>query len=450
MTAPASTADNYHAGMAFSMPSVPRPPLGLPDPLRRAFIRRNLDAITDIGPEDPAEAGGVDDRAVDSIWRSVQDWYRSGVHPALQVCVRRHGAVILNRAIGHARGNGPNDTRDTEKVPATVDTPFCVYSTSKAITAFVIHKLIEKGDLGLDDKVADYIPGYEKNRKHRITIGHVLAHRSGVPNLPRSALDLDNLGDRQYMTEILVAASPFAKAGRYLAYHAVSGGFILGEIVHAVTGKDIRQVLAEEFLDPLGGFRWTNYGVAPEDVDEVAINYITGPPTAPPLSNLLSRALGVGLDNLVELTNDSRFLTGIVPAANTVTTAWELSRFFEVMRRGGELDGVRVLTPDTLRQALEERSHLEIDLSLGYPTRFSYGLMLGARVISLYGLDTQHAFGHLGFTNMLAWADPERAISVAVLNNGKPIVYPEMYRFLGTMQEITSAMPKVDKADRAF
>lgn len=434
--------------MEWNIPPIPRPPLGLPDPLRRIHVPPDLDSVTDVGPEaDPAD-GGVSDAAVETVWRWVQQWYRSGVHPALQICIRRQGAVILNRAIGHARGNGPQDGPDTEKVPATVATPFCVYSTSKAITAFVVHKLIERGLLGLKDLIADYIPGYEKNRKHRITVGHVLAHRAAVPNLPRSALDLDNLGDRQYMVDILCNASPFAKAGRYLAYHAVSGGFILGEVVHAVTGKDIRQVLAEEFLEPVGGFRWTSFGVAEDDVDDVAVNYITGPPTAPPLSNVLSRALGVPLDHLVDLTNDSRFLTGIVPAANTITTAWELSRFFEIMRRGGELDGVRVIETDTIRTALKQRSHLEIDLSLVYPTRFSYGLMLGAQVVSLYGLDTQHAFGHLGFTNILAWADPERAISVAVLNNGKPIVYPELYRFLGTMQQITSAMPKVDNSER--
>ena len=227
----------------------------------------------------------------------------------------------------------------------------------------------------------------------------------------------------------------------------MSGGFILGEIVHAVTGKEIRDVLAEEFLDPLG-FRWMNYGVKPEDIAKVALNYITGPPTAPPLSTLLTRMLGVDIDTLVNLTNDPRFLTGVVPAANTVTTAWELSRFFEVMRCGGELDGVRVIQTKTIRRALEERSHLEIDLSLGYPTRFSYGLMLGARVVSLYGRDTQHAFGHLGFTNILAWADPARATSIAVLNSGKPILYPEFSLFPGTMQQITSAMPKVPSSER--
>ena len=428
------------------IPPIPRPPLGLPDPLRRIRVPRDLDAVTDVGEEAAAEDGDVSPRQIEAIWSALLDWYRSGVHPAIQVCVRRHGEVILNRAIGHTRGNGPGDPRGIERIAATVDTPFCVYSTSKAITAFVVHKLSERGLLDLDGPVADYIPGYEKNGKHEITIGHVLSHRAGVPNLPRGALDLDRLGDRDYMTDLLVNAAPFAKAGRYLAYHAVSGGFILGEIVHAVTGKDIRAVAAQEFLDPLS-FRWTNYGVAPQDVDKVARNYITGPPTAPPLSSVLTRVLGVGLGSLVELTNEPRFITGIVPAANTITTAFELSRFFEIMRCGGELDGVRVIGADTIRRALIERSHLEIDFSLGFPTRFSHGLMLGARVVSLYGLDTQHAFGHLGFTNMLAWSDPGRAISVAVLNSGKPIVYPELHRFLGTMQRITNEMPKVPKSE---
>ena len=401
---------------------------------------RELDSITTVGEEASARAGGVEPANVEAIWKAATDWYRSGVHPALGVCVRRHGEVILDRTIGHARGNGPRD-ESAEKVPATPETPFCIYSTSKAITAFVVRKLSERGLLDLDDPIAKHIPGYERNGKEEITIGHVLAHRAGVPNLPREVLSLEHLNDRERLAEALCDAEPFAKPGRLLAYHAVSGGFILGEVVWRVTGKDIREVLREEFLGPLG-FRWTSYGVAPENVEQVALNYITGPPTAPPLSILLSRALGVGLDDLVDLTNDPRYLTGIVPAANVVTTANELSRFFEVIRCGGELDGVRVMQPETIQRALVERSHLEIDFSLGFPTRFSYGLMLGARILSLYGRDTQHAFGHLGFTNMLAWADPERAISVAVLNSGKPIVYPEIHRFLGTMQRITSEMPK--------
>jgi len=424
-----------------SIPTLPRLPI-VGDPLlRRVRVPSDLDAITSVGAEAEPGEGGVEAAQVDAIWRAVTSWFRSGVHPAIQVCVRRDGAVILDRAIGHAAGTGPNDPADAERVPATPETPFCIYSTSKAVTAFVVHKLAEKGELSISDRVADHIPGYEANGKGKITIGHVLSHRAGVPNLPSEALDLDYIDDHEHLRDVLCAARPIHGAGRAQAYHAVAGGFILGEVVRGVTGKDIRQVLSEELLDPLG-FRWMRYGVAPADVDEVAVNYITGPRTLPPLSTMLTRALGHPLDRLVETTNDPRFLTGIVPAANVVTNANELSRFFELMRCGGELDGVRVIEADTIHAAVEERSHLELDFSLAFPTRFSEGLMLGARYISLYGRDTQHAFGHLGFTNMLAWADPERAISVAVLNNGKPIVYPELHRFLGTMQRITTVMPK--------
>jgi CubicO group peptidase (beta-lactamase class C family) len=425
-----------------SIPSIPRLPF-VRDPLRRARIPRDTDSVTTIGDEvDPAE-GGMSDEGVQRIWDSAIGLYRSGVHPAVQVCVRRQGVVVLDRAVGHAKGNGPGDSEDADKLPATPETPFLIYSGAKAITAFVVHMLIERDLIAIDAPVCEYIPEYSRHGKEGITVGHVLAHRAGVPNLPRDALDLDNVGNPEHLCEILCDAKPFSRPGQLLAYHAVSGGFILGEIVHRVTGRDIRQVLADEILDPLG-FRWGNYGVAEEDVGEVALNYVTGAPTAPPLSTILTRALGMPLDQLVEATNGPRFLTGIVPAANVVTTANELSRFYEIMRRGGELDGVRVLKPETLSRALEEQSHLEIDFSLGFPTRFSYGLMLGARLLSLYGRDTQHAFGHLGFTNMLAWADPERAIAVAVMTNGKPVIYPELTRFYGLMQRITGESPKLD------
>jgi CubicO group peptidase (beta-lactamase class C family) len=421
--------------------SIPRVP-GLRDPLRRSRIPRDLESVTAVGPEDGAAAGGMADEQVERIWQAATDLYRSGVHPAVQVCVRRNGAVVLDRAIGHARGNGPQDGEDAEKVPATPETPFLIYSGAKAVTAFVVHMLHERGLLHIQSPVCEYIPDYDCKTKGGITIGHVLAHRAGVPNLPPEAFDLDRANDRDYLVKILCDAEPVSDAGSRLAYHAVSGGYILGEIVWRVTGKDIRQVIAEEILDPLG-FRWTNYGVAEEDLDAVAINYVTGPPTGPPLSNLLQRALGLPFDELVEASNDPRFLTAIVPSANTVTTANELSRFYEIMRRGGELDGVRVMRPETIRQALEEQSRLEVDWSLGFPTRFSYGLMLGAQLLSLYGRDTQHAFGHLGFTNMLAWADAERGTAVAVMTNGKPVLYPELPRFYNLMQRITSETPKV-------
>jgi CubicO group peptidase (beta-lactamase class C family) len=106
------------------------------------------------------------------------------------------------------------------------------------------------------------------------------------------------------------------------------------------------------------------------------------------------------------------------------------------------------MQPETIRRALTEQSRLEIDLTLGFPTRFSYGLMLGAKVLSLYGLDTDMAFGHLGFINIMGWADPERGISGGLINSGKAILYPELPRFYGVMQRIASEVPKVPESER--
>ncbi len=430
------------------MPTLPRLPL-IPDPLRRIHVPRDLDPITTVAAEAAAGMAGLEPEQVDRIWDAAVSLFRAGVHPALQLCVRRNGHIVLDRAIGHARGNGPDDDKDTPKVLATTDTPFCVYSTSKGITALVVHMLAERGAFDLDDRVTDFIPEYGRHGKEGTTIGHVLAHRAGVASLPRELLDLERIGDREFILEKICDTKPSSAPGTLLAYHAVTGGFILGEVVARATNRNLREVIAEEILGPLG-FRWGNYGVAAEDVDTVGRSYVTGAPLLPPLSLLVSRALGRPLDEAVELSNDPRFLTSVVPAASVMTSANELSRFFEIFRCGGELEGVRVMSPATLRRALTEQSRMELDHTLLFPTRFSYGLMLGAKVVSLFGLDTDLAFGHLGLINIMGWADPERGVSAALVTSGKPVVYPEVVRFYMVMQRIASEVPKIDPSERPF
>ena len=422
--------------------SLPRLP-GVPDVFHRVRIPDDLESVTTRGEEEEAGAAGLDEETVEHIWEGAVGLYRSGVHPGLSLCVRRDGKVLLDRAIGHARGNGPNDPEDAAKVPMTPGTPACIFSASKAVTAMVVHKLDERGLLHIGDRVSEYIPEYAQNGKEGTTIAHVLAHRAGVASMPKETQDLDALTDTARVVRLICEAKPAIRPGRLLAYHAVSGGYILGEIVQRVTGRSIREVLAEELLDPLG-FRWGNYGVAPEDVEAVAPSYVTGPPLLPPVSTLASRVLGASIEEVVEVSNEPRFLTAVIPSANVITSANELGRFFEIFRQGGELDGVRVMEERTIRRALTEQSHLEIDFSLLFPTRFSYGLMLGADWVSLYGRDTDLAFGHLGLINIMGWADPERGISVGLLTTGKAIVYPELPRFYGLMQRISSSIPKVE------
>jgi CubicO group peptidase (beta-lactamase class C family) len=184
------------------------------------------------------------------------------------------------------------------------------------------------------------------------------------------------------------------------------------------------------------------YGVDACDLDKVAINYFTGPPVLPPLSNLFKRVLGVPFHKVSEYGNDPRFLRGIIPSANVVSTANELSRFYQLLLDGGTLDGVTIFDPRTVRRASSEQSYLEFDLTLGVPLRYGMGFVLGGKWFSFYGLDTSRAFGHMGFTNIVAWADPERQVAVALLTSGKPFVYPEIVWFFDIMRRIGLACPK--------
>ena len=427
---------------------IPRLPL-VPDPLRRIKVPKDLAPLTSVGEEAAPELGGMTHEGVERIWAAVERLYRSGVHPAIALCVRREGEVVIDRAIGHSHGVGPGAGEDEEPVLATPETPFVIFSAAKAMTAVVVHLLDQRGDVHLADRVCEYIPEYAKHGKEAITIAHVLGHRAGVPNLPGEVLSLENIGNEERLLEVLCDAKPLSRPGKGLAYHAISGGFILAEVVKRVTGRGIREVLASEVLDPLG-FRWTNYGVDPDDVGAVATSHSTGAPALPPISTFLTRALGKSPDEIVRISNDPRFLTGVVPAGNVVTTANELSRFFELLRRGGELDGVRVLEPRTIRRALTEQSYHQVDFTLGFPTRYSLGFMLGAQVLSIFGPSTEHAFGHLGYTNVIGWADPERALSAALLTSGKPIIYPELADLWAVMRRIGIEAAELDSHDLGF
>jgi CubicO group peptidase (beta-lactamase class C family) len=382
--------------------------------------------------------------AIERIWTAAERLYRSGIHPAIQLCVRSRGAVVLDRAIGHARGNGPDDPPQAEKVPLTTEMPFNIFSAAKAVTAMVIHLLDQRDALRLDDPVAEYIPGFAVGSKQWITIRHVLSHRAGIPNIPPEAMQLERLDDPEGIVRLLCGLRPTGRPGRQLAYHAITGGFILGEVVRRVTGRSIRDFFDQDVRVPLG-FRWLSYGVPREDLDQVVRNYFTGPPALPPLSFLLRRALGVEFRRATELSNDPRFLTAIVPAGNLIVNANELSRFYQLLLDGGSQGGVRIFDPRTIRRATSESSYFEIDFTLGLPIRYGMGFMLGGDWVSLFGPDTGRAFGHLGFTNIVSWADPERQVAAALLTSGKPLIYPELYYVFDVLRQIGLACPKVEK-----
>jgi CubicO group peptidase (beta-lactamase class C family) len=403
---------------------------------------RNSDAEVE-----PAAAGLSRD-GVARIWGAVESLYRSGSYPAIAFCLRRQGRVVLDRAIGHASGNVPGRNGvGPPLVPATPATLFNLFSASKAITAMVLHLLDDRGLVHLDDAVAEYIPEFRRNGKDWITLRHVLTHRAGIPTIPGQKVDIALLTDWDRIIEILCEARPMLPPGRRLAYHALTGGYVIGEVVRRVTGRDIRQVLREEILDKVG-IGHLSYGVAPEEQDAVAENVFTGPPLPWPLSWLVRRALGVGVREATELSNDPRFKTSIVPAGNVIGTADEACRFYQLLLNEGELDGVRVLEPRTIRRAVGETSYLEIDLTLTLPVRYGMGFMLGGDIISIYGPATPRAFGHVGFTNVITWADPERDLAAALMTSGKAFVHAGLLRWLNVMRVVAREIPRTGPVRR--
>ena len=400
----------------------------------RIRVPADLDAVTDVGAENPSPAA-------DRIWDAVRHWYSAGMQPAIQLCLRHNGQVVLNRAIGHAWGNGPEDPPDAEQVPVQTGTPFCVYSAAKAITTTVVHMLVERGAFSLDDRVCEYLPGYTGAGKERTTIRHVLTHSAGVPfaNGPRP--DLRRMNDSAYAREKLGELKPIHRPGLVHIYHGVTWGPLIREIVSAATGRNIREILATEILDPLG-FRWTNYGVAEADVPLVAPSHVTGKPLPAPVAAALKMALGGSMQRIVPFSNSPMFLTSVVPSSSTVSTAEELSRFAEMLCRGGELDGVRVMRPETLRAATREARRLRPDVATGLaPIRWGTGYMLGSKRFGPFGRNAPAAFGHTGLTNIAVWADPSRNLAVGLVSSGKPGSHPEAGRHTALLDRINAEIP---------
>ena len=408
----------------------------------------------DLTPITSADAAGAVDlhalgmtrRDVGAIWSAVEGLYRTGLHPAISICVRRMGQVVLDRAIGHASGAGPGDLPGEPAVLATPATPFCIFSASKAITAILIHHLDDQGLLHIDDRVAEYVPEFACRGKETTTIRHVLTHRAGIPSLPSGNVgeerDLRLLLDWERVIDLLCQAEPTWKPGRRLAYHAITGGFVLGEIIRRVTGRTPREYLHDVVLGPLG-FRYMNFGVDAHDRGLVARNYATGRQVPFPFSIVVQRALGVDFPEAVKISNDPRWLESVVPAGNIVGTANEVSRFYQLLLQGGELDGVRVFDQRTIRRATTESSYLEVDLTLGFPVHYGLGLMLGSEVASLFGPNTPQAFGHLGFIHVLTWADPQRQLSVGLLTSGKPFLGAHLGRVYKVLAAISRHCPPI-------
>ncbi|PAV25050.1 CubicO group peptidase (beta-lactamase class C family) [Tamilnaduibacter salinus] len=400
--------------------------------LNASRISRDLASVTHYAGDEVAPSSvGMSPTSVETIWRSVERLYQTGTHPGMQLHVRHRGETVIHRAIGHASGNGPHDPKGTPVVPMTTETPICYFSASKAVTALLIHILAEQGRINLLDPVSVYCPEFGRKGKRTITIHQILSHRGGIPAIPRDT-PLDTLWDSDAIWELLCDQVPVEVDGAKVAYHAITGGYVLQRVLETVTGDSIEAFLDRHIRQPMG-MTWFTYGIQPDRLNQLATNYATGPTPVFPVSWVIKRALGGDMATIEDVVNDPRFQEAVIPAGNLCGTAEEMGRFFQMMLNGGVWEGRRICDPVTVRRAIQQYGSLQIDRTMMVPMRFSAGFMLGGDPVGLFGPNSREAFGHIGLINKLCWADASRDIAVSLVNTGIPIVghhLPALARFV--------------------
>jgi len=299
------------------------------------------------------------------------------------------------------------------------DTLAYVASTTKGPTAACLHQLSDRGRVDLDAPVARYWPEFAQAGKQDVPVHMLLSHRVGLPairrNLPRGA-------DRDWdvMVEALAAEEPWWEPGKQHGYHALTYGFLVGEVVRRVDGRSLGRYWREELAAPLGldfqiGLddaelaRCAEMIPLPRDADRNPMLKLTKRRDTPVARAFTNPPISAGSINS-EATRRAE-----IPAANGHGTAAAVSRFYGMLARGGELDGVRLLSPEAIERATREQACGPDAVLLGMPTRFGLGFMLTHRLVR-FGRGP-HNFGHPGMGGSIGFADPDARLGFGYVMN---------------------------------
>ena len=257
-------------------------------------------------------------------------------------------------------------------VPWSEQTITNVWSSTKTVTSLAALMLVDRGELDVDAPVARYWPEFAAQGKQDVLVRHVMSHASGVSGLDQPAV-AEDLYDWPSATSRMAAQAPWWPPGSASGYHALNYGHLVGEVVRRISGKTLKQFVAEEIAGPLGA----DFQIGAAEADWGRISDVVPPPPLP--------------FDLVALDPDSptvKTLTGPVVAGETANTpgwrradigganghgnARSVARIMSVVARGGEVDGVRLLGQDTIDLIFREQQN-GIDLVLGVPLRFGIG-----------------------------------------------------------------------------
>lgn len=360
--------------------------------------------------DDPREAGFDPDRLA-RLTVAIADDVDAERYDGCEVVVGRGGTVAFHRQFGFA------DRARRRRVEP--HQPFVTMSIAKQLTVAAVLQRIERGDFALTTPVATLVPEFAQRGKDTITIAHLLTHTSGLPMmLPPMPPELT--GNLAAVVETTCAALPEFRAGSRVSYCVIVAHAILAECVRRADGgrRPYRTILAEDLFAPLG-MRDTTLG-CPDTVKAR-------------LAPVVARDRRQGLFDpafLEQLGNAIAEDTEI-PAGGCVSTAPDMHRFAEMLRRGGELDGVRILSPATIDSIQVNRTGDEPNTIWAYaeamrgwepfPANLGFGFFLRGEGVfpTPFGLLASPAtFGGFGAGSNAFWIDPVTDVTYAFMSSG--------------------------------
>jgi CubicO group peptidase (beta-lactamase class C family) len=338
----------------------------------------------------------------------------SGRDVGAGLCVFHQGRKVVDLVGGW---------RDTDRSqPYTPDTLQVLYSTSKGVVALAVAMCVERGLVDYDEPVAQVWPEFATAGKEHLTVGQLLAHEAGLYCLDAPVTFAEVL-DWEAMTTRLATSERQATTGH--GYHALTWGWLAGELVRRVDGRDITTFVAEEIATPLGGDCW--FGLPERYESRVApINTgwekrSTSVETSASVANtdtLLSRVLTVNGALAVKGGFNRRDVReAVIPAANGVSDAATIAAMYSATFVDTEtLGGTVRLLGDAVRERAATRvtPYGERDDVLRMETTFSMGFMTPSAVVPF---DGEGSFGHPGAGGSLGFADPRRGVAFAYVMN---------------------------------
>ena len=320
------------------------------------------------------------------------------LHDCAQVYVSRGGEVLLDAAIGESRPGRPLRTDDV----------MLWYSSGKPLTTVAILRLWERGRLGLDDLIAEYVDGWANGKQH-CTIRHVLIHTGGFPMYGNSDFDTD-LPSAEVLAHI--AATPAVwEPGTKAGYHPVTGWKVLGAVVEAVDGRPIETYLREEILTPIGA-NDSSLGVPLARQEELGDRLVPVAwkghrfPVVEDDGGL--RMLPYRVD---EVHNLPWHIAKAEPGASMRGPAGDLGAFYEALLGFGPT----LLEPRTVELVGAVHRHELRDAVFGFDTPWGLGVS-----VDLSGGAGRRAFGHGGMASSRGFADPDCGLVAVVVCNGLP------------------------------